>query len=89
MILEKCLTRIFDFLFQFEVMADFVLTHITMGKPIHFVHTVSCHFVDTHKRPKTAKKDFSRGSRVQVHIIDIVLAIQTFQCSEHQNFGPN
>ena len=32
MILDKCFTQIFDFLFQFEVMADFVLPYITMGK---------------------------------------------------------
>ena len=46
MILEKCLTRIFDFLFQFEVMADFVLPYITVvavaqSTPIHMAEGIN------------------------------------------------
>ena len=36
-------------------------------------------FVDTDKHPKTAKKDFSRGSLS----VSLYLVIQNFQLSEH------
>ena len=40
MILEKRFTRIFDFRFQFEVMADFVLP-VAQSTPIHMAEGVN------------------------------------------------